>query len=134
MFCALAGAVLFVAGSGEGPKHIPKADYQQGKAAFEMFERWDQTGSSSFALAGQKQIHALNLDTAIQSGLIGALMNYELALLERDLVVAKGNDPEDLAPVIKLCRDDAAQYFDANAASTNTCKTALETYRAKHGL
>lgn len=125
-------AIAFVVGCGEGPKHLPKSDYQRGKAAFEMLEQWDRTGSSSFALAGMQQIHALNLDTAIQSGLIGSLTNYERALSLRDLVVAKRGDPEELAPVIKLCRDDAAQYFDRDAASTNTCDSSLKAYEAKY--
>ena len=39
---------------------------------------------------------------------------------------------EEIQPVIKLCRDDAAQYFDATAASTNTCDSELKAYQAKY--
>jgi hypothetical protein len=39
---------------------------------------------------------------------------------------------EDIQPIVKRCRDDAAQYFYASAASTNSCDAELKAYRATH--
>ena len=39
------GAIVFLVGCGEGPKHLSKADYQHGKATFEMPERYEKTSS-----------------------------------------------------------------------------------------
>jgi hypothetical protein len=36
-------AIAFIVGCGEGPKHLPKSDYQHGKAAFELLEQYEQT-------------------------------------------------------------------------------------------
>jgi hypothetical protein len=42
------GTLVLVVGCGEGPKHIPKSDYQHGKAAFEMLQQYDRTLSDPF--------------------------------------------------------------------------------------
>jgi hypothetical protein len=72
------GALVLVVGCGEGPKHIPKSDYQHGKAAFELLERYDQTSTDSFGLAALKQNEQVkNLD------LLKALTNYSIAIDDR---------------------------------------------------
>ena len=155
---AFAAAVVFIAGCGEGPKHLPKSDYQHGKAAFELLEQYEQTSSFQFQIAAEKQFEPL-VSGHLDNGLLRSLMDYEESITERllansqltkaraDAIMAKhGVSMESLAekqgellhsldqlePIIKLCRDDAAQYFDASAASTNTCDSELKVYRAKH--
>ncbi len=137
------GAVLFVAGCGEGPKHIPKADYQHGKAAFEMLQQYEKTSSNSFSQAADQQIDAIS-SQHMDNGLFSALLGYNVAIGERlsarlRLTSAEESKQtkatkaiQEIEPIIKLCRDDAAQYFDAAAASTNTCNAALTAYRAKY--
>ena len=70
------GITLLVAGGGVGPKHLPKSDYQHGKAAFEMLENFDQATSGpdinleksgSFLLASAQQMDAV--DAKRSSGL-----------------------------------------------------------------
>jgi hypothetical protein len=151
------GAIVFIAGCGEGPKHLPKADYQHGKAAFELLEQEENTSSAAFGKAASSEIFSINRSR--NSGLRQALLDYDAALLQRQL--AKGqltllkieelNHPErfsqderlaleskaesalgETAPLIKLCRDDVAQYFDASAASSNSCNSELKAYRATH--
>ncbi len=160
----LLGALLCVAGCGEGPKHLPKADYQHGKAIFEMLEQYEKTSSIPFLELASHQIEAMNperLDPQhIDKGMLVALVDYEDSLIARNLatgrltianfdemeqkpdgpsvaeIMARKNEAshalEELEPIIKLCRDDAAQYFDKDAASTNTCNGELKAYRAKH--
>jgi len=164
---AALGVIVFIVGCGEGPKHLPKVDYQHGKAAFELLEQYDQTSSPSFLMAAAKQLDALPSKTP-ESDLMEALVNYEISInsrigasmgiqmaqLSREKIVldaelgkpstedyikqkaeevyAAKRQFEEIQPIIKLCRDDAAQYFDASAASTNTCDSELKAYRAKH--
>ena len=124
------GIIGFIVGCGEGPKHIAKADYQHGKAAFEMLERYDKTSSGSFGLAALQQNEQVkDLD------LLTALANYSISIDERSERRLEGNDSlDEISPIVKLCRDDVAQYFDASAASTNTCDSNLKAYRAKHDI
>jgi hypothetical protein len=161
------GMVVLVLGCGKGPKHIPKSDYQHGKAAFEMLQQYDQTLSDPFDKAAQPQIDAIDPKN-INNGLMRVLVNYDISLNERaaasleiklgestrrnivlnaelgkrdtlayikqqaDEASAAKKSYEDIQPIVKLCRDDAAQYFDASAASTNSCETELKAYRATH--
>jgi hypothetical protein len=46
-------AVVFMAGCGEGPKHIPKADHHHGKAAFELLQQYERTSAQSFERSAQ---------------------------------------------------------------------------------
>jgi hypothetical protein len=150
------GAIVFIVGCGEGPKHLPKADYQHGKAAFELLEQEEKTSSQAFGKAAYNEIFSINSSRA---GLRQALLNYDAALTERDLAkshlmllkIEELKHPEafsqdervtregkaesaldETASLIKLCHDDAAQYFDASAASSNSCDAELKAYRAKH--
>ena len=74
----LLGASLCVAGCGEGPKHLPKADYQHGKAIFEMLEQYEKTSSIPFLELASHQIEAMNperLDPQhIDKGMLVALV------------------------------------------------------------
>ena len=162
-------AIVFIVGCGEGPRHLPKADYQHGKAAFEMLQQYERTSSDSFEKSAQLQIEAIDPKN-IDDGLMPALINYEISLSEmytaslgiqtgqlaRQRIVlnaelgkrdtnedirqqaekayAAKRAYEDIQPIVKLCRDDAAQYFDASAASTNSCDGELTAYRAKRDL
>jgi hypothetical protein len=164
-------SLVLVIGCGEGPKHLPKSDYQHGKAAFEMLEQFEKASSGSlprieesgsFLLAAAQQMDAMGTRSS-SSGLRIALTNYEdsinasgdakyeLASAEIAVKLAQATGGSlsslstltekqyaahraiyEIEPIIKLCRDDAAQYFDATAASTNTCNAALTEFRAKH--
>lgn len=161
------GTLILLVGCGEGPKHIPKSDYQHGKAAFEMLRQYEETSSDSFQKAAQPQIDAIDPKN-IDNGLMQAIVNYEISLNERSAAsigieigesmrrrivlnaeLGKRDSPtyikqqvdeayaakksyEDIQPIVILCRDDAAQYFDASAASTNSCDAELKAYRATH--
>jgi hypothetical protein len=76
------GGMLFIVGCGEGPKHLPKGDYQHGKAAFELLEQYDQTSSPSFLVAAAKQLDAIPSKTS-ESDLMEALVNYEISINAR---------------------------------------------------
>ena len=114
-------AIVFLAGCGEGPKHLPKADYDHGKAAFESLEQYNRTSADSFGMAATSQIRQIH-----NLSLIGALGNYSIALDLRSEAALEGKDVREVLPVVKICRDDAAQYFDASAASTGSCDAELK--------
>lgn len=165
-------AVLaFLAGCGEGPKHLPRDDYQHGKAAFEMLEQFDKASDEPFPhgpkygpflLSAAEQMDHINAKNST-NGLRNALDGYEEAIDERisaritltsattevEIAQAKKNSDAsihalaekksqaslavyEIEPIVKLCHDDAAQYFDASAASTNTCRNELTAFKTKY--
>jgi hypothetical protein len=40
----------------------------------------------------------------------------------------------EIEPIIKLCHDDAAQYFYPSAANTNTCHSELTAFKTKYPM
>jgi hypothetical protein len=171
MLCTLAGVSLFVSGCGEGPKHLSKADYQHGKAAFELLEEFDKASDEPFPhvpkygpflLSAGEQMDAIDAKGS-KNGLLDALDGYLNAIDERasarfalhsattEVEIAETEKNSDasirsltekkteaslaayeIEPIVKLCHDDAAQYFDAAAASTNSCDATLKAYRSKY--
>jgi hypothetical protein len=148
------GSVFFLCGCGEGPKHLPKGDYQHGKAAFQMLERYEIAfpsgveASSSYLLSAAEQMDAIPANHE-NAGMRDGLQNYQDAiqmavsvrLLADQAQLTQGATEKtfglrranyELAPILRLCHDDAAQYFDASAASTGSCKAQLEVFHAKH--
>jgi hypothetical protein len=99
---AAVGSLILVIGCGEGPKHLPKSDYQHGKAAFEMLEQFEKASSGSlprieesgsFLLAAAEQMDAMGTRNS-SNGLRIALTNYEesinaSATAKYDLVLAE---------------------------------------------
>lgn len=160
-------ALALLIGCGEGPKHLPKADYLHGKAAFEMLEQYEQASAGpppNVERSGPFLLSAAEQEGTIPKGdLMDALGNYQGAIEERVSVedalaldrveeetaeLKPNNDAAvkalsekmyaarraayDIQPILKLCHDDAAQYFDASATSTGDCKSQLAAFRAKY--
>lgn len=150
--------LILIAGCGEGPKHLSKPDYQHGKEAFEMLEKYESSDTESYYSAANEQIHQLS-SKALDNGLLQALEDYSVALIKRDMTkemkryvqleleqISKNTDLSDLAkqshdinnrsqdllPIIKICHDDLAGYFDATAANTNSCHEQLAAFGSKY--
>lgn len=167
-----------LAGCGEGPKHLPKADYQHGKAAFEMLERFEIASpsgveaSASFLLSAAEQMDAIPVNHN-DAGMQAALLDYQDSIetaqsVRLSLHIAETTVEADklditnaklehkpapngvnvsaltenafalrralyeIAPIIRLCHDDAAQYFDVSAASTGNCKAQLSAFKMEY--
>ena len=118
--------------------------------------------SASFLLAAAEQMDAIpKKNGALQNSLddyadaIGARMSAQLSLTTVTIKVEsaqlkRNNDASiralseqkytahravlDIEPIIKLCHDDAAQYFDASAASTNTCHSELVAFKTEYPM
>jgi len=147
-----------IAGCGKGPKHLSESDYGHGKTAFQLLEE----NSAASPMSATRTAAEGQIKEVTNYGLKMALMNYSIAISDRGIAtmsvhialnniqmaeLAKSLDAkqkwtaiyqerrqalDELGPILKLCHDDAAQYFDEQAASTNTCASSLEAYDTKY--
>jgi hypothetical protein len=146
-------------GCGKGPHHLPEAEFNAGKAALEDLDRAasarDDESKRAWRNAADAQMS--NIESSNQA-LYLALSNYSLAQgtrdefelylrsTERELQNAKTHQAEEkIYPaltsfekavassdvLIKTCRDDAAQWFLADVAATNTCRSELDRINKK---
>ena len=154
--------ILWVAGCGEGPKHLSKSDYENGKAVFERLQQFEQMPKDS--LSSEGAVSALvdagaGCDDLKNASLRRDLRDYSIAILWKaeashsEKLADQSPAPDesystaserkgagfkasmqlwDLAPIIKRCHNDAAQYFDARALNTNTCHEKLVRFEKEH--
>jgi hypothetical protein len=91
---------------------------------------------------------SLILRHSVDLELESAELSKKRAILEAELsdtkiseesvkqIVSKQSEAEiatrEIQPIIKICHDDAAQFFDATAASTNSCSAELSKFHSRH--
>lgn len=89
-----------------------------------MLEKWEATSNPYYAKEAAKQMLTMPAGSAAEF----SLNNYSYAIVVGSDV---GSDADEFAPIMKLCRDEAAQYFQP-AAATGSCLAELDDFRAKH--
>lgn len=147
----LAFCVLLLLGCGKGPKHLSSSDYGHGKTAFEALERANMYDLSS----NDGQLAEDEIKEISNEGLRDALTKYISARqntvlwtltasldqkkillakteLERNTLDSARHRAEgaknEAEKILVLCHDDAAAFFDENAAATYTCATHLAKF------
>jgi hypothetical protein len=155
-------ALLWIAGCGEGPKHLSQSDYEHGKNMFDTLRMYE--GMSNDSLSSQETISSLTEAEVRSSELTDVRMqrdlrDYAISVLYKAVACnmrksaaqhfAAGDvdsgetnwknvditallELGNIDSIIKRCHNDAAQYFDANALNTSPCHDKLVKFEQEY--